>query len=49
VVNPVLLLDSHGFDIGICVLYENRLIDRAQKKVDKDVNRSLIMRAMTSS
>jgi hypothetical protein len=41
-VNPVFLLESHGFENAVCALYENRLIDRARKKVDKDVNRSLI-------
>jgi hypothetical protein len=38
----MLWLESHGFDNAVCVLYENRLIDTARKKVDKDLNRSLI-------
>jgi hypothetical protein len=41
-VNPVFLLESHGFDNAICAVHEDRLTTRALKKVDKDVNRSLI-------
>lgn len=41
-VNPVFLLETHSFENAVCVIYENRLIEKARKKVDKDVNRSLI-------
>ena len=41
-VNPVFLLESAGFENAVCAVYEKRMTEKTKKKVDKDVNRSLI-------
>jgi len=41
-VNPLFLLETHSFENAVCAIYGHRLVERARKKVDKDVNRSLI-------
>lgn len=41
-VNPVFLLENAGFDNAICAIHQDRLTERARKKVDSDVKRSFI-------